>query len=114
MTGMRHSVGEEGKEKDNATVDFPRGYRNTSNCDTGRTSADHTASTNSAFSSTTIRRHHDSRPPQHFTTFGERYLLHIPLPIQGMLYIQTYCCQIALASLIYWFFKKCVGINISV
>ena len=36
---LRRSVGEEGKEKDNAIMDFLREYRSTPNCATGRTPA---------------------------------------------------------------------------
>ena len=37
---MRRSVGEEGEEKDKATMDFLRDYRSTANCATGRTPAE--------------------------------------------------------------------------
>ena len=39
-TAMRRSVGEEGKEKDKATMDFLREYRGTPNCATRRTPAE--------------------------------------------------------------------------
>ena len=71
-TAMRRSVGEEGKEKDKATMDFLREYRGTPNCATGRTPAELMIGrqVRNPLSLMQPSVHHDKKPPLHSAKFA--------------------------------------------
>ena len=73
-TAMQRSVGEEGKERDKATMGFLREYRSTPNCATGRTPAELMIGrqVRTPLSLLQPSVHHDKWPPLHSTTFAIR------------------------------------------
>ena len=73
-TAMQRSVGEEGKERDKATMGFLREYRSTPNCATGRTPAEMMIGrqVRTPLSLLQPSVHHDKWPPLHSTTFAIR------------------------------------------
>ena len=71
-TAMQRSVGEEGKEKDKATIDFLREYRSTPHSTTGRTSAELMIGrqVQTPLSLMQPSMHRDKKPPLHSAKFA--------------------------------------------
>ena len=76
-TAIRRSVGEEGKWKDEATMDFLRDYRSTPNCATMRIPAELMIGRQVRTPLSLLQPpvHHDKTPPLHSTAFGATVLI---------------------------------------